>query len=52
MTRYNMEDDGPSPLEKFSENIPIEKEIDHYKFCIIIDGCVSSWGRPTFILFS
>ena len=39
------------PFES-SAKVPLEQEVDRYKYCIIIDGHVSSWGLPAFVLLS
>ena len=45
----DVEEEMPFPN---SPRIPTEKEIDLYKYCIVIDGHVSSWGRPIYTLVS
>ena len=39
------------PFEK-SHCILLREEVDKYKYCIVIDGHVSSWGRPELVLLS
>ena len=39
------------PLEK-STIVPFTWEVGKKKYCIIIDGHIHSWGRPTIVLYS
>lgn len=39
------------PLE-FKGLVALRDEVDKYKYCMIIDGHVSSWGRPSLVLLS
>ena len=43
--------DDEIPIAK-SVKIPFLQEVEMKKYCILIDGHVSAWGRPVIVLYS
>ena len=45
-------DEMPEEKIKVAKDFDFEYEINKYKYAIVIDGHVSSWGRSAHVLFS